>query len=60
MNDKRWRLNNVFGCYLGLSDLVTNAKKENLPVYWEYVEKRLVELRQEHDKINQEALKCHN
>lgn len=60
MDDKRWRLNNVFGCYLGLSDLVTNAKKENLPVYWEYVEKRLVELRLEHDKINQEALKCHN
>ena len=60
MDDRRWRLNDVFGCYLGLSDIVTNAKKENLPVYWEYVEKRLVELRLEHDRINQEAFKCHN
>ncbi len=60
MDDRRWRLNDVFGCYLGLSDIVTNAKKENLPIYWEYVEKRLVELRLEHDKINQESLKCHS
>lgn len=60
MDDKRWRLNNVFGCYLGLSDIVTNAKKENLPIYWEHIEKRLVELRLEHDRINQEAFKCHS
>ena len=60
MNDTRWRLNGILGCYLGLSDIVTNAKKENLPIYWELIEKRLMELRLEHDKINEESLKCHN
>lgn len=58
MNDTRWRLNGVFGCYLGLSDMVIDAKKENLPIYWEHIEKRLMELRQEHDKISQEAFPC--
>ena len=57
MNDRQWRLNGVFGCYLGLSNLVTNAKNNDLPIYWGHIEKRLMELRQEHDKISQEAYK---
>lgn len=58
MNDYRWRLNGVFGCYLGLSDIIIDAKNKNLPIYWEHIEKRLVELRLEHNTINQEAFKC--
>lgn len=60
MNDRRWRLNSILGCYLGLSDIVTDAKKNNLPIYWEHIENRLMELRQEHDKITEEIFKCHN
>jgi hypothetical protein len=60
MNDKRWRLNGVFGCYLGLSDIVLQSKRDNLPIYWEHIEKRLMELRLEHDKINQEGVQSCN
>lgn len=61
MSDIHWQENGLLGYYLGLSDIVSICKKNQTSVPWDYVEKRLVELRTEHDKLHQaEALKCHN
>ncbi len=53
MNDLHWQENGLLGYYLGLSDIVSICKKQSTAIPWDYIERRLVELRTEHDKLHQ-------
>jgi len=53
MNDIQWQENGLLGYYLGLSDIVSICKKQSTAIPWDYIERRLVELRTEHDKLHQ-------
>lgn len=47
--DKRDRLNKVFGRYLGVSDYVRICLDNDLKVNVDYLIIRLIELREQHD-----------
>jgi hypothetical protein len=49
--DKRERLNKVFGRYLGVSDYVRICLANDLKINFEYLTNRLVELREQHDHV---------
>jgi hypothetical protein len=53
MNDLHWQENALLGSYLGLSDIVKGCDKQRVAVPWDYIRKRLVELRIEHDKLHE-------
>jgi hypothetical protein len=52
-NDLHWQENALLGSYLGLSDIVKGCDKQRVAVPWDYIRKRLVELRIEHDKLHE-------
>jgi hypothetical protein len=49
--DKRERLNKVFGRYLGVSDYVRICLANDLKINMEYLTDRLIELREQHDHV---------
>jgi hypothetical protein len=49
--DKRDRLNKIFGSYLGVSDYVRICDAHDLNINLEYITRRLIELREEHDDV---------
>lgn len=49
--DKRDRLNKIFGSYLGVSDYVRICDAYGLYIDLDYITKRLIELREDHDDI---------
>jgi hypothetical protein len=50
-SDKREKLNKVFGRYLGVSDYVRICIANDLKINMEYLTDRLIELREQHDHV---------
>lgn len=53
MNDIHWQENGLLGYYLGLSDIIKICDNQKVAVPWDYIKRRLIELRAEHDKLHQ-------
>jgi hypothetical protein len=49
--DKRDRLNKIFGSYLGVSDYLKICKENNLTVHIEHIISRMTDLRKAHDDV---------
>jgi hypothetical protein len=50
-SEKRDKLSKIFGRYLGVSDYVRICLANDLKVNVEYLTNRLVELREQHDHV---------
>jgi hypothetical protein len=49
--DRHDRLNSILGSYLGISDYIRICAANDLKINLDYITKRLIQLRTEHDHV---------